>query len=273
MTFTVETLSPRLMRIRCPGRVFAYLVLGDEKAMLIDTGLGCGDLSAFVKTLTDLPVTVFLTHGHLDHAGGLIGFSEIWLHPADRALLESDSLDARYEYTRGSLSPGEHVEKSDFQPGYKGPTHDLLPGRVFDLGGASVEALSLPGHTDGMLAAYILPDRALLLGDGLNSATFLFLGSGTVSEYRAALEALLPVAEKADLALYSHPHNYGGTEIVAEGIAACDAILAGRDDRIELPMGEARGTKIFASHRQTPDGARNADGTAANLFYRPEQAR
>lgn len=272
MSFTTEKLSERLLRIRCPGRVFAYLLLGDERALLIDTGLGCGDLAAFVKTLTDLPVTVFLTHGHLDHAGGLIGFSDIWLHPADRAMLESDSVEARYEYTLGNLEPGETVERGAFQPGYTGETHDLLPGMVFDLGGASAEAVALPGHTDGMLAAYLLPDRALLLGDGLNSATFFFLGSGSVSEYRTALEGLLPYVEKTETVLYSHPHNYGGKEIVAEGIAQCGEILAGRDDRVPLPMGEAHGVEIFASRAQTAEG-RNADGTAANLFYRADQVR
>ncbi len=272
MKFTTEALSDRLLRIRCPGRVFAYLVLGDERAMLIDTGLGCGDLSAYVRTLTDLPVTVFLTHGHLDHAGGLVGFSDVWLHPADRAMLENDSLDARYDYTASSLAPGETVDRSEFLPGYTGPTHDLLPGKVFPLGGTSVEAVALPGHTDGMLAAYILPDRALLLGDGLNSATFFFLGNSSVSEYKEVLQALLPYAEKTDAALYSHPHNYGGKEIIAEGVASCEDILAGRDDHIPLPMGEARGVEIFASKAQTAEG-RNADGTAANIFYRPDQAR
>jgi len=35
-----------------------YLLEGDEKALLIDTGYGAGNLRAFVETLTDKPVLV-----------------------------------------------------------------------------------------------------------------------------------------------------------------------------------------------------------------------
>lgn len=272
MQFTSERLSDHLLRIRCPGRVYAYLVLGDKRALVIDTGLGCGDLSKYVKKLTNLPVSVFLTHGHLDHAGGLIGFEDIWLHPADRALLESDSVEARYEYTAGNHEPNENIERSSFQPSYKGETKDLLPGKIFDLGGASVEAVSLPGHTDGMLAAYILPERALLLGDGLNSGTFLFTGNSSISQYRKVLEDLLPFTQRAETVLYSHPHNFGGKEIIREGIAVCNEILEKNDAHISVPIGLARGTEIFAAKELTPE-MRNADGTSANFLYRAEQVR
>jgi hypothetical protein len=48
-----------------------YLVEGNEKAALIDTVMGPGDLAGYVKTLTKLPVIVLITHGHLDqHRSG-----------------------------------------------------------------------------------------------------------------------------------------------------------------------------------------------------------
>ena len=52
------------------GSQFMYLLEGEEKALLIDTGWGAGNLRTFVEKLTDKPVIVTNTHGHLDHSGG-----------------------------------------------------------------------------------------------------------------------------------------------------------------------------------------------------------
>ena len=53
-----------------------YLIQGTRRAVLVDTGCGIGDLSALVTQMTRLPVTVILTHGHLDHALGARPFDE-----------------------------------------------------------------------------------------------------------------------------------------------------------------------------------------------------
>jgi hypothetical protein len=57
--------------------VISYLVLGDEKAALIDTGSGIGDIKKLVEGLTDLPVNIVNTHTHGDHIGGNHQFREI----------------------------------------------------------------------------------------------------------------------------------------------------------------------------------------------------
>ena len=48
----------------------AYLVMGESHALLVDTCAGFGDLRSCVEGLTDLPVTVAITHGHEDHMMG-----------------------------------------------------------------------------------------------------------------------------------------------------------------------------------------------------------
>jgi hydroxyacylglutathione hydrolase len=47
-----------------------FLLVGNENAMLIDTGIGIGDLKGFIRTLTDKPLMVCYTHNHPDHTGG-----------------------------------------------------------------------------------------------------------------------------------------------------------------------------------------------------------
>lgn len=49
---------------------YMYLLLGEEKALLIDTGMQNDNLRTFVEGLTSLPVEVVNTHGHGDHISG-----------------------------------------------------------------------------------------------------------------------------------------------------------------------------------------------------------
>ena len=62
------------------------LIVGPEKAVLIDTGCGIGDLHKAVAEVTDKPVIVVNTHTHLDHLGSNRQFDEIAMfdHPISR---------------------------------------------------------------------------------------------------------------------------------------------------------------------------------------------
>ena len=78
----VKQLSDRIFAMNDLGAT-GYLVLGNEKALMIDTMNGSEDLKAVVRTITDLPVMVVNTHGHGDHICGNIFFEEAYIHPAD----------------------------------------------------------------------------------------------------------------------------------------------------------------------------------------------
>jgi glyoxylase-like metal-dependent hydrolase (beta-lactamase superfamily II) len=52
------------------GSEYLYLLEGEEKALLLDTGYGIGKLRAFVEKLTEKPVIVANTHFHPDHSAG-----------------------------------------------------------------------------------------------------------------------------------------------------------------------------------------------------------
>ena len=60
-----------------------FLLIGSEKAMLIDCGMGIGDLKSAVRKITDKPLIVVISHGHVDHTGNARQFEEIWIHPKD----------------------------------------------------------------------------------------------------------------------------------------------------------------------------------------------
>ena len=68
VTFTKITEQVYVLtdRAGCCGN----LVIGKERALLFDLGIGADDFGAAARTLTDLPLTVILSHGHIDHIGG-----------------------------------------------------------------------------------------------------------------------------------------------------------------------------------------------------------
>ena len=55
----------------------SYLLEGEDRAVLVDTGTGIGDIKAVVAELTALPVSVVLTHEHYDHVAGAWRYDSI----------------------------------------------------------------------------------------------------------------------------------------------------------------------------------------------------
>lgn len=55
-----------------------FLFVGTERALLLDTGIGIGDLKGLVEEITDKPYDVVLTHGHRDHTGGAGWFDTVY---------------------------------------------------------------------------------------------------------------------------------------------------------------------------------------------------
>ncbi|MDR3303067.1 MAG: MBL fold metallo-hydrolase [Treponema sp.] len=89
--FTTRLVAENTTQIRGTAYENAYLIEGASRALLIDTLTGAGNLAAFCRELTDLPLQVALTHGHADHAGGCFDFGVCSMHPHDIRFLYDDS--------------------------------------------------------------------------------------------------------------------------------------------------------------------------------------
>lgn len=138
----------------------AYLVLGTEKGVIIDTCYGIGSIKAIVDAITDLPVEVLNTHWHDDHTGGNYGFQRVNLHPLD---IE--------EYQTGNMGPyrsesSSYYEASQVLPDYSGKYVPLSDGQEMDLGGGTViKVFHTPGHTPGGCSFLEMKSGALFAGD------------------------------------------------------------------------------------------------------------
>lgn len=89
-------ISDQLYVITETESVHCYLVIGSDKAMLFDIGYGYENIMPLVRTITDLPVMLVLSHGDPDHGLGSKWFDEVWIHPLDWGkLLWNDTTEMR----------------------------------------------------------------------------------------------------------------------------------------------------------------------------------
>jgi glyoxylase-like metal-dependent hydrolase (beta-lactamase superfamily II) len=106
--FEVYKITPDVYALYEPGQfqeVISYLVLGEVKAALIDTGYNMGDIKGLVEELTDLPIVVVNTHTHVDHIGQNNEFDEVAVfdHPFAR---ENAVKGTAVERSAGALAEG-----------------------------------------------------------------------------------------------------------------------------------------------------------------------
>ncbi|MCR5796110.1 MAG: MBL fold metallo-hydrolase [Solobacterium sp.] len=158
-----------------------YLCIGSERALLIDTGTGMFDVKALAERLTDKPYDVVLTHGHVDHAGGMDLFEQVYLHRADFEAALSLTYEERVEYAKKLRAMDtEHAYDAEADAVRRwNSVPQLIPvgeGHVFDLGDRTLEVFHTPGHTPGSVSLLDRKNRILFSGDACNVNT-LCLGS------------------------------------------------------------------------------------------------
>jgi hydroxyacylglutathione hydrolase len=230
--FTTVKMSETVYQISDHGIDNMYLILGTQKAMLIDNGTGSANIRDFIKTLTKLPVIVVITHGHPDHAGGNYQFKEVYIHQADMASASVyNNLPDRRGRTASFMTGGAKVPDNDMfkdtlnhQPTRMIPLND---GQIFDLGGRKLEVIYTPGHTAGEIVMLDKENRMLFSGDNDNTLVWLHI-SGTLplEVYLHSLEKLNARASEFDK-LYPGHGNAVDKDFVGEQIICVKNILDG----------------------------------------------
>ncbi len=91
--FEVYKPAPNVFAIYEPHQaeeIISYLIVGEKRALLFDTGMGISDIKKVTAELTKLPIVVLNSHTHDDHVGGNWQFDTIYgmdhrLHDEERA--------------------------------------------------------------------------------------------------------------------------------------------------------------------------------------------
>ncbi|MBU3161712.1 MBL fold metallo-hydrolase [Clostridium frigoris] len=269
--FKSKKISESIIRIFGPTDELMYLVEGDKKAILIDTGTGVGNLSEYVNKLTNKKITVILTHGHVDHASGAPNFDDVYMNHADEEVYkEHNDLTLRKNYVKSQYKDFDKIKESDYvQTRSSSFYKDLKDGAVFNLGGITLEVYDAAGHTPGQMAILFKEERILMVGDAANQATVLFDKNslGITSYEKSMRNLLLKTDGKFDKILLSHGSGDAPKELLANIILLCEDIKAGNAD--EVPF-DFMGQRAYIA-KKTNTQFERVDGGFGNIIYLKEK--
>ena len=259
--FETRLVGPNTWAIDDHGQDTIYLVIGSERALLIDTGWGVGDLPSHVRSLTDRPITVVNTHSHPDHACGDYQFPEVHVGEADVRSIEQ-------MYAANSVASLRERALPGLAPGFDASAWcDRLPrlvpvseGHVFDLGDRRLQVIETGGHSPGCICLLDAKHRQLFSGDSiLVGPIWMQLDhSLPLRQFVGNLKHLREFADRFDVLLPAHRTTPLDKRALDDLIVGCEDVLAGRI--VGTPE------RTFAG-----DGLRRDFGpTGVGLLYRPE---
>lgn len=189
---------------------------GRDRDLLIDAGMGIGDLVGALRELVDKPLVAIATHRHADHVGGLHQFETRLAHPLDAeeigrpgsfaSLITSDFPQEFVNMmTEAGTPPGPELVDAYPREGYDPRSYQVLPapitrkieeGDVVDTGDCTYVVLHLPGHTPGSIGLWEEQTGTLFSGDAIyDGPLYDFLPESNITDYIRTVQRLreLPV--------------------------------------------------------------------------------
>jgi glyoxylase-like metal-dependent hydrolase (beta-lactamase superfamily II) len=210
--FEVYRIRPGIFAIYEPRQleeVISYLILGTDKAVLFDTGMGIGNIQAVVAGLTKLPVSVVNSHTHNDHVGDNWRFRDVYGMDTDftRANARGSQVDAQAELAPdeicGALPAGFDAKAYRTKPFHI--THWLHDGDKLELGGRTLQVIGTPGHTPDEIALLDQKNGFLFTGDSFYlGPIYLYRPETDVDAYVVSMQKLAALEPHLQLLLPSH---------------------------------------------------------------------
>jgi glyoxylase-like metal-dependent hydrolase (beta-lactamase superfamily II) len=244
--FEVYRVAPGVFAIYEPHQfeeVISFLIVGEKRAALFDTGLGIGDIKRVVTALTSLPVVVLNSHTHNDHVGDNWEFSEIYGMDTDftRFNAKGSTVDAQAELTPDSIC-GQLPAGFDAKGYATRPFHItrwIHDGDTVDLGGRVLQVIATPGHTPDAICLLDRKNGLLFTGDTYYPAPiWLYRPETDLDAYVRSVERIAALAPRLHLLLTSHNVPVAEPSELPKLLVAIKKVRAGRVEPVSVGEGK-----------------------------------
>ena len=238
-----------------------YLVEGETKVAVIDTGISEGmRITPLLRTLTEKPLVLILTHAHIDHVHHMDEFDTVYMCHDELVLPEA--------WLRTHMA-GKELDFAGTIP--------IDTGSKIDLGGRVLEICKIPGHTPGSVAVYDAREDLVFTGDAIGSGCGVWMqlpGCSALEEYEENLRFFLAwLVERGGKMRFwgGHSNQYSQSKQMPGFNPLSMGLLA---DLIDLVRGVIAG-KIAGSFVDLPENlrvreARSAAFGRAEMLYDPD---
>lgn len=230
------------------GNVWSFLIVGPEKALLIDTGFGIGNLKGLCGELTGgMEIILVNTHSHFDHAYGNFPFGRVYCSEYEVPLLRSKNNPHIWDYLFDEKGRGIwcDFDRDDLVPWQDYEIIGVPDGCTFDLGGGyQVELVHLGGHTPGQAGFLDKQNRIFFPGDdccigklaigGVPGENNAYAEKATVGALRTNLAKLIARRDEFDSLFPSHGIVDVGPIMLNNLLEACDRVLADPEHPSEI---------------------------------------
>lgn len=253
---TVKKLRDNLYLLDERREATGYLLIGYEKACVIDTMNGYGNLYEVVRSITDKPIIVVNTHGHPDHIFGNVYF--------DNAFMNLKDLELSKEFT----SDPEFIRQCEEHNASMPEFTNIAEGDVIDLGGVTLKVYDIPGHTPGGILLLCPEERVLFTGDSINHHLWMQLdGCLSIEEFIPELERLLFLEKEADVILHGHAVDYDDISLMSALLQGAKDIVAGKTEK-DLPYNWFGGSDLM--HPFEVDSSKKFQQPDSVICYKKE---
>ena len=240
--FEVYRIRPGVFAVYEPHQfqeVISYLITGEKRALLFDTGMGISRIRPIVNHLTNLPVLVLNSHTHPDHVGGNFEFEKI--------------LGQNTNYTKKNSGGYSSADLPDWASGanvcgplptnFDGDHYSIAPFSIFqfvsdrqiiDLGERQLQIIFTPGHTSDSLCLLDTSNGLLFTGDLFYSGPiYLFSPETDFAAYVRSVELLHSLKPDVHLLLPAHNVPVASPDMLTELNNAVLSVQKGNADYIE----------------------------------------
>ena len=236
--FEVYKVAPRVFAIYEPHQAeetIGYLILGDNRALLFDTGMGISDVKKVTAELTKLPIVVLNSHTHDDHVGGNWQFDTVY--GMDTEFTRVNAMGSRAD-AQAEIAPGQIC--GELPKGFDPKTYATKPwhitrfvddGGKIELGNRTLEIVGTPGHTPDAICLLDRANGLLFTGDTYYPAPiWLFRPETDLNAYVASAKRIAALVPQLKLVLGAHNIPVAQPSVLPRLVAAIEAVRAGKGE-------------------------------------------